>query len=197
MATENPTFTGFSEPVFETVRRGFDPEQVRAHLDRVASQVRDVESRLRQQERDLQEARRERDMARAVTIPDPYTSVSAHVADLLRGFDQDVERLRARADAEAERIRAEARVQAEMELGEARLEADQIRTEVLALRSSKLSELRVMRDHLVSSLKELETALEIEPSEGHVMVLGGAGDQAPVGNEAPSVRAETRSELAM
>ena len=136
-------------------------------------------------------------MAGDVASPDPYNSVSAHVADLLRGFDHDVERLRVKAAAEAERVQMEARVQGQMELVKARLEAERIRREVLELRSSKFSELRTVRDHLVSSLTELETALENEPSGDHVVVLGEAGDRAPEGAEGPAVRTETRAELAV
>lgn len=197
MATAEASSTALTEPAFRTVRRGFDPEEVRAHLDRVANEVRDLESRLRQREADLQQARGERDTAGDVATPDPYNGVSTHVADLLRGFDHDVERLRVKSAAEAERIQTEARVQAQMELVKARLEADRIRTEVLALRSSKFDELRTMRDHLESSLKELETALENEPSEDHVVVLGEVADRAPEGADGPSEPTATRPELAV
>lgn len=188
---------GLSDPVFRTVRRGYDPGEVRAYVDRVADVVHDLESRLGQEAADPQEARRGRDVALVGASPDPYDGVSAHVADLLRGFDHDVERLRVKADTDAERIRTEARVQGQMELVKARLEADRIRTEVLALRSSKMSELRTVRDHLVSSLKDLDTTLEAAPSEDHVVVLGEAGDRSPTGvepggAEEASAGAETR-----
>jgi regulator of protease activity HflC (stomatin/prohibitin superfamily) len=44
---------------------------------------------------------------------DPYDTASARVADLVRMFDQDVERLRAEAEAEVERLLADARTESE------------------------------------------------------------------------------------
>lgn len=190
MATQQAPATGsqapatdLTDPVFRRVLRGYDPKEVRAHLARVAGVVRDLESRLGQKAAGSQTAQPERDLPQGGAPADPYAAVSAHVADLLRGFDHDVERLRVKANTEAERVRTEARVQAQMELVNARLKADRLRSEVEALRSSKMDELRTMRDHLARSLKELEMAVEGERSEDHVVVLGEADHSVPVGAE--------------
>jgi len=154
--------------------------------------MEDLASRSEPKAAGSQAARPERDVPGGGAPADPYDAVSAHVADLLRGFDHDVERLRVRANTEAERTRTEARVQAQMELVNARLKADRLRSEVEALRSSKMDELRTMRDHLARSLKELEMAVEGGRSEGHVVVLGEADDSDPAGAE-PERAAEPSS----
>lgn len=72
-----------------------------------------------------------------------------HVAGLLRDLDQHVANVREEADAEAHRIRSEA----------------------LAFRSSTLEDVRAMRDHMASSLRELEIALEVEHAPKAVVTL--------------------------
>lgn len=139
---------GPSEPEFRKVLRGWDPEDVRTHLGIVASEIRDLQSKIQTLEAELEDARAERDRANAV-IADPYSSASGHVAGLLRDLDQHVANVREEADAEAHRIRSEA----------------------LAFRSSTLEDLRAMRDHMASSLKELEIALEVEQAPKAVVTL--------------------------
>lgn len=173
--------TGLSDPVFRTVRRGYDPEEVRAHLQRVAAVIEDLESRSKQTPAGPQGGTPQARSGGDHPSADPYERVSTHVAALLRGFDHDVEKLRVKASAEAERLRKEARVEAQMELVKARLEADRIRTEAGAFRSSKMSELRTVREHLASSLTDLDRALEAAPSQDDVVVLGEAGDPGAAG----------------
>ena len=184
MATAEASFTAFSEPSFRTVRRGLDPEEVRAHLDRVAAYVRDLESQLQRQ------------VTHPGAPPAPFGGVSAYIVELLRSFDEDVKRLRARTFAEAERTQAEARVEAQMELVKARFEADRIRRGAAGLRSSTLGDLRTVRERLASSLQELEAALPQDGSEDRVVLLGEAEDPAPDTTEERSARVETRPQLA-
>lgn len=157
---------------FQKVLRGWDPEEVRDHLDMVASRVRDLESRIRTLDAELEETRRERDRARAV-ISDPYASVSGHVADLLRDLDRHVAGVRATADSEAARIRSE----------------------VQALRSSMREDLRTIRDHVLSSLRELDAALEYDdaPAATAVVRLAETGDEALQGAEPPTEHIATGS----
>jgi len=122
-------------PSFQIVRRGFDQEQVLAHLRLVRARVTDLESRLNRALRDLkgleqsrtdleqaridlertrgevEELKRERDVVSAADR-DPYEGVSEHVMELVRAFDRDVERSRGRADLVASGIVAEARTEA-------------------------------------------------------------------------------------
>jgi len=109
------------EPLFKTVRRGFDPDQVLEYLGRVGDHVEALESRVRQleselAERDVPSEGQQRDVpseGQALTGQDPYESVAARVAGLVRTFDQDVERLRQDAETDADRIVAEAKAEAE------------------------------------------------------------------------------------
>lgn len=212
MATEDSGFSRSTEPVFETVRRGFDPDQVLGYLKRVGDRIRQLESQLHQAEADLQEARQERDRARTVAGQDPYVSASAHVADLMRTFDKEVERMRAEAQDDAERIRAEARAeverarreaglaeadarsQAEAMISEARAEADQVREDLAALHDATLRDLMVMRDHMVSSVREIDQLLRVQRSEEPVVLVDESGNGSSGDGEASSQR-HTSSEL--
>ena len=122
-------------PSFKVVRRGFDQEQVLAHLRLVRARVADLESRLNRALRDLkdleqartdleqartdlersraevEELRRERGSVSAADR-DPYEGVSEHLMELVRRFDRDVERSRGRAELVASGIVAEARTEA-------------------------------------------------------------------------------------
>jgi cell division septum initiation protein DivIVA len=129
-------------PSFQVVRRGFDQEQVLAHLRLVRARVTDLESRLNRALRDLKDLEQARtDLEQARTdleqaridlersrgeveelqrerdvVPaadrDPYEGVSEHVMELVRGFDRDVERSKGRAELVASGIVAEARTEA-------------------------------------------------------------------------------------
>ena len=71
---------GLSESGFETVRRGFAPEQVAGYLKRVATQVLSLEARLSETRSELLETRRERDerasCARGLGRPEIRTRAS-------------------------------------------------------------------------------------------------------------------------
>jgi chromosome segregation ATPase len=121
-------------PSFKVVRRGFDQEQVLAHLRLVRARISDLESRLGRAQRDVQELeqtrtdleqarndlersrgeveelQREREASGADR--DPYEAVSEHVMELIRAFDREVERSRGRAELVASGIVAEARTEA-------------------------------------------------------------------------------------
>ena len=121
-------------PSFKVVRRGFDQEEVLAHLRLVRARLSDLESRLDRAQHDLkgleqartdleqakndlersraeiEELRQERDSNPADR--DPYEGVSEHVMELIRAFDREVERSRGRAELVASGIVAEARTEA-------------------------------------------------------------------------------------
>jgi DivIVA domain-containing protein len=196
MVTVTPDFesaadvTTMTSPEFATVRRGYDPSQVLAYLRLVADRVQTLEVRGRQLGYELDEAHRQRDEALASSTAgsDPYEAMSARLADLMRSFDADVERLRGKAQAEADRIvteakaegdrarveaesvEREARVNAERLVREAREEADRITSDLTALRTTVMDKFRVMRDRMLPFAQELEAVLEEEPSE-RVVVL--------------------------
>jgi cell division septum initiation protein DivIVA len=186
MADTGPT--GSTDPVFRTVKRGFDPDQVLEYLRGLGERVQGLEGQLDQAHRDLAEARRQ-----ASAPSDPYAGVSSHVADLLRGFDHEVDRARAKAEADAGRIQAEAKARADLELEQARGEAERVRLEQERLRDASSQGLRSMRDHMARSLLEIEAALESAPAssggvrpEGPLMVLPEDEEPTSAGISVPN-----------
>jgi cell division septum initiation protein DivIVA len=121
------------ESNFDTVRRGFAPDQVAGYLKRVATSVLSLESRIEAIRIELLEARRERDEARAaLEAADPHIAASQHVTELVRGFDDQVGGLLRDAEVEAERVQSDVRAEAGRILAQAREEADRIVAEARA-----------------------------------------------------------------
>jgi len=121
------------ESNFDTVRRGFAPDQVAGYLKRVATSVLSLESRIEEIRIELLEARRERDEARAaLEAADPHVAASHHLTELVRGFDDQVGGLLRDAEAEAEGVLADVRTEAGRILAQAREEADRIVAEARA-----------------------------------------------------------------
>jgi DivIVA domain-containing protein len=191
------------QPTFATVFRGYDPNQVAEYLSGVADHVEALESNVHQLESELREARRQGIAAQdTVGGQDPYDGISPRVADLVRTFDQDVERLRTEAEAEVQRLladarteserlmadartdaeltrlnaqdeAAQARAEAERTLQEARIESDRALSTLAARRDALVDELRAMRDRMLDTAKDLETTIE-----------GSIGDQVVLVREA-------------
>ena len=123
------------ESNFDTVRRGFSPDQVAGYLKRVVTSVLSLESRLEEIRIELLEARRERDEARAAleaSAADPDIAASQHVTELVRGFDDQVGGLLRDAEVEAGRVQSDVRTEAGRILAKAREEADRIVAEARA-----------------------------------------------------------------
>jgi DivIVA domain-containing protein len=155
---------------FATIRRGYDPEQVRNYLGQVAAQVETLE-------RQLREARLEAESAQPPTVipepevetapaVDPYEELAGRLTELIRA-----------ADVQAVKIVGEAESEASREMTEARAEADRIRTDAQAraeearqqgdevLRRARveaervLSTLSTRREHLVDQLQQMQSRL--------------------------------------
>ncbi|HZD79005.1 MAG TPA: hypothetical protein VE646_03040 [Actinomycetota bacterium] len=215
MAAQQPEATRSGdaqrEPAFQTVRRGYDPEEVRAHVAKLTDRLEALSSQVTRTQRLLDEARRERDLARDAPRADSYKEVSTHVVDLIRRFDQDVAGLRRQAEAEAIGILADARSEAaqlrmqanaeEQEartrvdemLGSARLETERLKHELEPVRAATLSRIREMRDGLAASVQELDRVLGAEREQ--VVVVGEPDDGDPTGGAMPGPPPEARSEL--
>ena len=167
-------------PSFKVVRRGFDQEQVLAHLRLVRARVSDLENRLDRAQHDLKELKKaksdlekaksdlekahaeveevqgERDSTSAGDR-DPYEGVSEHVMELVRAFDRDVERSRGRAELLASGIVAEARTEAAKKRIEA-LEAErEAREHVERLLSEAQDEAANIRTQ-IAPLREMTLA---------------------------------------
>jgi hypothetical protein len=211
MAEEEPGSAGSTEPTpdapaverpaFEVVRRGFSQEQVLQYVQRESERVQELELRLATAIGELAEARQALETAGAAAR-DPLDGVSAHVMDLVRGFDRETERQRRMVDLETTGMLAEARTeaarmrmdaqaesdrargQAERLVREAEEEAARIREELGALRTTTLDRVRQTRERLRASLAELDAALPEEAGAaeegeeaGAVIVLGEAPER--------------------
>ena len=123
-------------PAFRVVRRGYDRVQVDKYLDSLGV---DVGAR-----------------QRAKTAPeDPasqarYAPVSDHVAQVMRAFDDEVERLRAQASEEVERMLSEARSDADRIQHDAKIRAIEARNSA----NDALREARQAADAIQNDAKE-------------------------------------------
>ncbi len=181
------------QPTFATVRRGYDPNQVLEYLSGVADHVEALESQVRKLDSDLQQARRHPPAARSPASQDPYEAVSTRVADLVRTFDQDVERLRAEAEAEVQRLRAETQAEVQRLLAEARADADRMRVDAQANAEETRAEaeraLREAKSHADQALSGLAARREalIENLRGmHERMVGTTGELAATIKQAAS-----------
>ncbi|HLB62305.1 MAG TPA: DivIVA domain-containing protein [Actinomycetota bacterium] len=159
--------------MFATVRRGFDPDQVREYLKQVADQVENLEARLR-------DAKLASEATPVATPPpkessdvDPYAEVAGRVAELLRSADRQAQSLVADANAktrqllddartDADRIKLDAQSRAEQArasgeeaLASARREAEQLLSGLTERRAALVSDLRKVRELLIAMAGEL------------------------------------------
>ena len=153
---------------FVTIRRGYDPAQVRAYLEQVADQMEVLRSMVREARSEAQSA------VRAAAEPkiDPYEQLAARVTNVIR-----------EADAVAERIRAEAQSDAEQLTSQARVEADRIRTDAQAraeeARERADTAVRVAReeaDRTIAGLATRRDALVGQLASMQERLLGVARD---------------------
>jgi len=197
------------QPTFATVFRGYDPNQVLEYLSGVADHVEALESKVQQLEFELKESRRQ-GIALQDKVSggqDPYDTISARVADLVRMFDQDVERLRAEAEAEVQRLLADAgtegerlladarteaertrldaqdkaaetRADAERTLREARIETEHALSSLTSRRDALVGELRILRDRILDTVKGLQTTIDGSGGD-HVVMLEDARKGEP------------------
>jgi cell division septum initiation protein DivIVA len=119
--------TGLPASTFDTVRRGFAPDQVAEYLQRVSTLVLSLEGRLHEMTSELLETKRERDDARAALEAsagrEPNNGASDRLTELVRTFDLEMSGLLRDAEAEAERLRSDVKLEADRILALAREEA--------------------------------------------------------------------------
>ena len=170
---------------FATLRRGYDPDQVRDYLEAVAVQVETLE-------KDLKEARRQVEAKAAepaVATPiapagDPYDRISKRFAGLLATADREASRIVDEAKTEADRVVIEAKTQADRirtdaqsraeqdrqegheVMESARDEADRILAGLGARRDLLVGQLQEMQSRLLSVAKDLEVVVESPPARG-------------------------------
>ena len=173
---------------FGTVRRGYDPQEVRAYLHSIARQVEMLEGELNQL-RD--EAAAARSVADAPTSydpasEDPYDALSKRFATLIEMADQ-----------EAEKILENARSEATQTLGQAAREADQIRVSAQAFAEETRQEVadllgRAKTDsgRMLSGLAERRRSLVTQLEDMRGKLVAVAEDLAARIDEATQADAE-------
>lgn len=186
---------------FATIRRGYDPDQVRDYLESVAVQVESLE-------KDLKDARLEAGSRAvqppAVPIPaapesDPYERISQRFAGLLATADREASRIVDEANTEADRIRVDAQSNAEAAkqegseaLDSAREEADRVLAGLSARRETLVGQLQEMQSRLLGVAKDLETVIEDPAPEASSEVDVESG--AEITAEEPSTAAMSEAD---
>ncbi|MEX2204234.1 MAG: DivIVA domain-containing protein [Actinomycetota bacterium] len=193
---------------FVTIRRGYDPDQVRDYLDQLADQVDLMASMIREARLDAESAVR----AGASPKPDPYEQLARRVASVIREADEVADRTRSEANRDAERaleqartdadrIRLdaqthaeEAREEAERSVHEAREQADRTIAGLATRREALVGQLSQMQERLIGVARDLEDAIvmpEIAASPtdgGWVLPAGSSGESSSAAFEIVDVR---------
>jgi cell division septum initiation protein DivIVA len=154
---------------FSRVRRGgFDPDQVVEHLKRVANHIAGLEARVADLEARLSQRQATGPNEEAVRN-ELYQKVGARVADLVRSFDEEMERVRANAYSEAETRLSEARAHAdridrdaEKVRSEAERTADELLKSLESRRGAMLDDVRRIHEGLQRSAAVVASILQRE-----------------------------------
>ena len=162
---------------FVTIRRGYDPDQVRGYLEQLADQVELMRVLLRDAQAEAQTAVR-----RTIAQPrqDPYQQLGERVASVIREADQVAETIKTEAHrdaelvtrdarAEADRIRTDAqakaedaRSQAETAVRAAREEANRTIAGLSTRRDALVDQLASMQERLIGVARDLESAMDVQ-----------------------------------
>ena len=162
---------------FVTIRRGYDPDQVRAYLEQLADQIELMRVVLRDAQAEAQTALRR---TTAQPRQDPYQQLGDRVASVIREADQVAETIKTEAHrdaelvtrdarAEADRIRTDAqakaedaRSQAETAVRAAREEADRTIAGLSTRRDALVDQLASMQERLIGVARDLESAMDVQ-----------------------------------
>ncbi|MDP9327909.1 MAG: DivIVA domain-containing protein [Actinomycetota bacterium] len=187
---------------FATIRRGYDPEQVRDYLRQVAAQVETLEGQLRDARLEMESGRQPAAAAEPQHQPepqletapsaDPYEQLAGRLSELMRAADGQAQKILSDAQAEATRQMTEARAEADRvrtdaqsQAEEARQHGDEVLHHAKAEAERVLSTLSSRREHLVDQLQQMQSRLlgvaqELESALGEDDVDDGfMGSSAP------------------
>ncbi|HJY32224.1 MAG TPA: DivIVA domain-containing protein [Actinomycetota bacterium] len=161
---------------FVTIRRGYDPDQVRAYLGQLADQIELMRVLLRDAQAEAQTARR----TTAQPRQDPYEQLGERVASVIREADhvaetitseahRSAEEVNREARADADRIRTdaqakaeEARSRAEHAVRTAREEADRTIAGLSTRRDALVDQIASMQERLIGVARDLESAMDVQ-----------------------------------
>jgi DivIVA domain-containing protein len=175
---------------FASVRRGYDPDQVRDYLTGVATQMETLERELR--EARLTAETSEAAPAAATKTPapttDPYEELGKRIAGLVATADQEALRLVDEAKTESSRIMQEASTEADRIRTDAQSNAEEMRqqaADTLAAAQAKadaiLAGMSERRENLMTQLQSMQSRLLNVAKELDVTIDdGGAGAAASV-----------------
>jgi DivIVA domain-containing protein len=193
-----------SAATFTTVKKGYDPNEVRTYLNRVSStleaaqqQATAMEARARAAIAKMQDLSQQ---AAAAPAPQARESVGAGTDEaetisrtlLLAQRTADTTVAEAKAEAEsvtsaahsaADTLLAEARAEADRILGEARADARRVKDEELARAEGEVESLLARRDFLVADVDHLEqyVAAQRERVRDAATALQELADRVPAG----------------
>lgn len=146
---------------FATVSRGFDPEEVREYLSKLADWFADLNLQLSR----LRRAQTAVPVALAEAQPTEASELAARMAELLREAEHHAARVRAEAEERANRILAEAREEAERVRNEggamvhgAIAEAEEKLATAHTVREAIFAELAAMQERLAQLAERLDAA---------------------------------------
>ena len=174
---------------FGTIRRGYDPQEVRAYLSSIARQVEALERELSKLRLEAASAaaRSEQMADAAIASPaeDPYDALSKRFATLIEMADQEAEKILEDARSEAGRTLSEAATDADRIRVDAQALAEETRQEVAELRERATTE----SDQVLSGLSERRQSLVTQLEEMRAKLIGVAEDLAVSVDEAVRVDA--------
>ena len=161
---------------FVTIRRGYDPDQVRAYLGQLADQVELMRILLRDAQAEAETSRRTPSQPRQ----DPYQLLGERVASVIREADHVAETITSEAHrnaddltrearSDADRIRTDAQAKAEEAhsraehaVRTAREEADRTIAGLSTRRDALVGQIASMQERLIGVARDLESAMDVQ-----------------------------------
>ena len=185
---------------FATVRRGYDPEQVRGYLTSIAEQVETLERELSQVRLEAESAAARIDgaltqpSAAEPTDEDPYDALSKRFASLIEIADREAANILDNARTEAARATEEARTEADRIKVDAQAHAEEVRQTGNEL----LERARSESQRVLSGLAERRRGLIDQLEDMRSKLIGLAQELAvPLDEAAKIVEADAELEAAM
>lgn len=182
---------------FVTIRRGYDPDQVRAYLEQVADQVELMRSTLRDARSQTQTQAPVRVSVAPKAEPDPYEQLGVRVSSVIREADEAAGRIRREANRDAEdlarqartdadRMRTdaqakaeEAKAQADAAVREAREEADRTIAGLATRRDTLVEQLATMQSRILGVARDLESAMDVKVTMPDLPSMPNLGTDLP------------------
>ena len=210
---------------FATVRRGYDPQQVRAYLTSIASQVGTLEQELSQLRLEVGSAAARGRIDEPASAPgpapaalesgDPYDALSKRFATLIEMADQEAERILenarsesedtlTKARSEADRIRVDAQAHAEEARQEgtdlverARIESDRMLVGLAERRHGLVQQLEEMRTKLLAVADDLVVPIEeaAQAEDEDADLLARGAESEPATDEGGDAAGEAEAPL--